>query len=518
MSPPTSGSQETVAPSRGARRLFRRMGERPTAFTRLHFDSRSVSDALAVDPGGAHARVFVLGPRPGQTTTGFTAWADGPLPPGYSVDSRRGHYLEGEHPALRFVHEDGSRVEVLRAAQWFGDAAADATAEDAAVAWDAVTDELRRGFDREAVLLTSPAATGRELFVRTIPRDVEWFPLPDDLQRLIRSTSGQGRVQLLHRDAETVPGLVGYDGRFMYAALCWGLAGGGAELRACGDYLGQTRARYHARATVPRDWHERCKCGAPGHAGIGLLGLAAPVVGDGWAYPAEPGQSFWGWWDGAEVAVALNHGWRVDPDEAIVFDQTPGVAPPLDGWAKRLVSVRERLRMRTATNAAGIGSGLHSSNAALTPNQGALCAAAVRSIVLHAIGAFHGSTHRVTRSVPIDAETTAVPDGARDLRVEGDRVVWAEHHDAAWPELSHPEWSAAIWARARARLLSGPGRTGALHVPARDVLAFRTDALYLTADPDWPDDGKVGRLRRTIERRGPLATPRTHAELLEVVK
>jgi hypothetical protein len=47
-------------------------------------------------------------------------------------------------------------------------------------------------------------------------------------------------------------------------------------------------------------------------------------------------------------------------------------------------------------------------------------------------------------------------------------------------------------------------------------VAFRTDALYLTTDPGWADDGKPGRyrLKGSIER--PIPAPASMGELLSL--
>lgn len=502
-----------VAATPTSKRVIRRMGRRPTAFLALQREARA-SVAPLLDAAGHVARIYVVGRRPGTGlgggTEGARRWAslDDRIPhdPGWGMDPR-GHYFEGEHPVFRFVHHDGRHVEIRRAATFFGEGRY--SARQAAQAWELVNDELARSFPA-GQLLSSPAATGRELWLQTISKDHPWPTLPDELQQLIRSTAGQGRIELLPRAPHTIPQLTVYDGRFMYAALCWGLPGRGARLERVSEYLGQTRARYHAQAEVPRDWAERCRCGAPGHAGIGLL----PAPGDpGWRYPAEPGETFEGWWDGAELHVAIDHGWRIRPVEAIIFERA--ATGPLDRWARELIGVRARIDRRRLDDTV----------------TGQLASAAVRSILLHAIGAFHGAGRRVTRSLPIE-DASEAPADAADMRVEDGRLVWCEYQQAGWPALSHPEWSAAVWARARARLLAGPGpkrppsavwpynrsRVGALYAQPSTVLAFRTDAIYLTHDPGWDDDGQPGRFRLTRQLRGPLATPRSHAQLLRAVR
>lgn len=447
-------------------------------------------------------RVYLTGERPGGRD-GPGAWA-AELPPGWAPHPR-GHYLEGEHPAWRFVRPDGTPLEVLRAAAWYGEG--DYSAQTAAQAWELLHAELVDAFGAGAVLLSSPASTGRDLFLRVIPRGREWPTLSADHQELVRATTGQGRIELLPHAGE-LPELVGYDGRLMYAALCRELPVGPAEHVRATEYLGHTRARYNATAHVPTDWATRCSCGAPGHPGLGLLGVHEH--GAGWEYPSEPGRSFSGWWDGAELHVALAHGWTFTYHTALVFPRCEG-AGPLDGWATRLVRARDRLAQRHQAEPAARASAK-------------LAAAGVRAIVLHAIGAFHPGRRKVTKSCAVEL-AAGIPATARDVRTEGERAVWTEYVEPAWPELVHPEWSAAIWARARARLLHAPapsrtaykrGHVGALHVPARSLVAFRTDAIYLDHDPGWPDDGRPGRYRRQVRVAGPMPAPASHAQLLEV--
>jgi hypothetical protein len=129
-----------------------------------------------------------------------------------------------------------------------------------------------------------------------------------------------------------------------------------------------------------------------------------------------------------------------------------------------------------------------------------------------------GARHNVTRSAPL-ASNPELPEGATSPRIEGDSLVWAERRPVPWPEMVHPEWPAAVWARCRVRMLDSPTprkgvRAGALHVPAAELLAIRTDALYLTRDPGWADDGEPGRLRRKSARPGPLPAPSTVGQLL----
>lgn len=484
-----------------ARRQARKFSPRATAFLEpTARERREPLGLLARAPDGAD-RVYLLGDRL-AARDGLAAWLER-LPDGWR-EHPRGSYLEGEHPVMRLVRPDGRPLELLRAASWYGEG--DYSASLAARAWELLEVALRDAFGADAALLSSPAATGRDLFRRSIPFGREWDTLPDELQSLIRATTGQGRIELLPRSGE-LGELVGYDGRMMYAALCRELPHGSARHVRAREYLGYTRARYNATAQVPRDWAERCACGAPGHGGLGLLGWW-DYDARGWEYPSEPGRVFSGWWDGAEIHVALAHGWRFEYHTAIVWERSDQRQGPLDGWARRLIGARNAL-----LEVYGQGDGRAAA---------VLAGRAVRAIVLHAIGAFFAGARRVTQSAPLEHAAERVPADAADLRVEGDSIVWAATVPPAWPELCHPEWPAAIWARARARLLDGPdgqgGRAGALHVPASSLVAFRTDAIYLDADPGWGDDGRPGRLRRTLKRAGPLPAPQNADELLEATR
>lgn len=173
---------------------------------------------------------------------------------------------------------------------------------------------------------------------------------------------------------------------------------------------------------------------------------------------------------------------------------------PLDLWVRKLLDI-----WRAAD--------AHKDNSAAQ-----LAARAVRSIVLFAIGAFATRAHPVTRTAPLDQAPTNLPAGTEVRRV-GDNLVWQEAKPlSGWAEeLSHPEWSATVWARARARLLDGKGvnnmQVGALHVPREQIVAFSTDALYLTSDPGWADDQGAGRFRVKGRLDTPHPWPATASDL-----
>lgn len=481
MSPyPDDGGEQPVT-----RRVWRTITPRVTRFAPLASDASAQLLALGPDV----ERVYLVGPRPGGNMAGLRAWAVPPegLPAGWDSGE---HYLDGNAPILRYRRPDGGKVELVRAAVWWGEGGY--TVDQARMAWDRLG-ALVRGLFTGAVLMTTPATTGRDLFLRSIPKGAEWPTLPLDLQQLIRETDGarQARVELLTpRGTTQLDQLVELDGRLMYAALCWGLPGGEVTHDETDEFAGMLRARYRVSGTVPADWSSACACGAPGHDGIGLFGVRDR---DGSThYPNHPREPYHCWVDGSELRLAYLHGWSPRIEERLVWAGYRGKGP-LDQWAATLTALY--LHLHDADDGTG-----------------ALCRSAVRAMLLHAIGAFQGRGSPVTFSVPIERADEVPPDA--DFRLEGTHLVWAEQRGPAWPALAHPEWCAALWARARARLLDGPGNTGGLRIPARDVVAFRTDALYAHHAPDWRDDGRAGRFRVRSTRQGPLPWPTTHADLL----
>lgn len=475
-------------------RVLRRQ-RRNYADRTIHFlavDGPRLRFALEAADRNASDALYLVGAP--WTATALRGGLEEPLPPGWKHGA---HYLRLPHPVLRFDHLDGRTVEMHRAAAYFGEGDYDTI--DAHGAWSTLGSLLAGAFD-EGHLLATPATTGRYLIGRSVPYGREWPVLSTEAQELLRATSGQGRIQVFtdqtaRRAAPTLTQTLSqWDGRFMYAALCDRLPAGEPLPDGIDVYAGYNRpGRYLVRFTVPRDWRDRCVCGMPGHAGIGILPVREPS--DAWSWPYAPGQRAQSWADATEVFSALEHGWKVQIQERWLYPTPPYPAVerrngqatkrgPLDQWAATLVALRQR---------AFIGS--HVRGRELVVN-------ALRAICLDGIGALHGAPSRVTHITSrADAQAGKIPAEAREILPLGpDAFVWTEPAPHAWPEMSHPEWSTTIWARCRARLLSAPAGTGAarvglLHVPADDVVATFTDSIWLAAAPDWHDDGKVGRFR-----------------------
>jgi hypothetical protein len=467
-------------------------------------------------------RVFLLGPPDALAVPGYDSRAEGVrawftqrLPEGWHG---AGHYLaDGDAPVGRYVYgPTGREVTMYRAAAWFGeDQAATLTASAArrAATWieKQIEDVRLPGSQRRpagAQMLATPATTGRDILMRLLPAGAEYPVLSPELRELIKATSGQGRMELLGPtgadDARTLPGLTYLDGRLMYAGLTWGMPDGRTRLWT-GEALGRLsadeqtrviagRSRWRVSYTVPKDWD---------HVGL----LMTRDDSGGWWYPSEPGATGTTWAGGSEAMLAIQNGWDVRVHEGMSW----GECKALDTWTKTMVAMHGKARADVARGEL---------DADLLP----ACRAAVRNMIVTAIGAMAPRGHAVTRTATDPAD---VPRGV-EVRMVRNTYTWQEDQGLpAWTlRMAHPEWAATVWERARVRLLHGPtgatdaagGRisAGALHVPRRDVVAFRTDAIYLTHDPRWPSDDKPGRFRSKGSIRTPVPRPYSLSALLSL--
>lgn len=461
---------------------------------------------LTLEPLTSVERVYFVGHRPGVTperTRVHGSAADAARSwyladvPGWTA---AGHYLADEVALIGRWRGtgrwDGREVEVQRASVWFGEGVY--AARDAGLAWAV----LRRAVAEEfpgGVLLSSPSTTGRDLWRRVIPAKGDGFPvLSTELRELIHSTSGQGRRELVTvppAEAGRIPLVTQYDMRLAYAALAWGMPVGaptmvtGREFAALPDEerskLLMRRGRWLVRAHVPSGWDR-----------VGIL--PTPRRDGTWEWPAVPGSTFTSWCSASELAVAVQHGWRCDVIEGFHFDE----GKPLNTWKDKIVRIWEN-----ETRTAG-----------MPPIVRTLVRSAARMMILSTVGAFASRSHPITRTVPVTADVK-LPEDAPIREVNG-MYIWEERPARTeWMErTSHPEWSAEIWGRCRARLLEAPTGTpgvkaGALHVPPGCVIGMRTDGITLAGDPGWPDDGAPGRFRLKGRMRGAFEWPTSDAEL-----
>lgn len=441
------------------------------------------------------------------------AWLNAPTP-GWRTDTGRGkdrmagHFVHPRNPVGRYQREHGDQhVEIRSAGEWFDvDGAEPAVIRDAFVLlWKA----LRRHWP-DAVLMGSPSQTGRDLWTRTIPTKGQYadgYPvLSEELRGLFHATAGQGRTELVTppRVPQQLSALVEYDRTFAYAKHTW-KAGVGTPRRvtaatfASWSQKEQTKAlfacgHWHVRVTVPDTWN---------HVGI----LPAPAPGDrAWHYPATPGTNFTTWAGGPEIHTALSNPagpWRIEILDGILFDD----GKPLDDWSKKLKDAWASL-----TAQAGLNGDPTQRTAAH------LASRAVRAILLYGIGAFAQRPRTVTGTTPRTHERDVPPD-AEIIGFDDQTITWQRPTGFTRDPNAHPEWAAHIWSSARAALLSQRHRdddtyAGALHASPGSVVAFRTDAVYLTQPQSWPYHGQPGDYLNKGHLPGPIAAPTTEDELL----
>ncbi|MEV5426901.1 hypothetical protein AB0K85_29665 [Streptomyces cellulosae] len=441
------------------------------------------------------------------------AWLNAPIT-GWRTDTGRGrdrmagHFVHPRNPVGRYQRDHGDQhVEIRSVGEWFDlDGDAPTTVRDAFVLlWQA----LRRHWP-DAVLMGSPSQTGRDLWTRTIPtrgQYAEGFPvLSEELRSLLHATAGQGRNELITppRVPEQLPQLVEYDRTFAYAKHTWKSPVGTprritAHTFASWSEKEQTRALYgcghwHVRVTVPDAWN---------HVGL----LPAPAPGDRtWHYPSRPGDTFTTWAGGPEIHTALANPiqpWKIEILDGILWDD----GKPLDDWAKKLKETWTNLTAQA-----------HFQGDAQQARAAHLASRAVRAILLYGIGSFAQRPRMVTGTTPRALERDVPPD-AEIIGFDDELITWQKPTGFSRDPNAHPEWAAAIWSGARAALLSQRHRddgtyAGALHTPPGTVVAFRTDALYLTQPQNWPYHHQPGDYLLKGHLTGPLPAPTSEEELL----
>jgi hypothetical protein len=419
-----------------------------------------------------HRRVLVVGPA----ATGSQVAAACP-------DAAR-LYLDGHYPLVTCA----GGAQVSYAAQWFGDGSY--TALTAHEAWCRLERALQLAWRDDGVsLLMTPATTGRDLWARTIP-EAGYPVMSATAQRMVRAGAGQGRMETYRYSGAPARfrSMHEYDARMAYVGLMSELPIGEPEVltgRAARDHFQRQRyssARYLVTWKAPSEW-----------ARPGILPAHSPGSDREWWWPLAVDEP--SWCSAAEVFVAEQHGWYVGFHGAVVW---PAKGSPLDVWRDRLLRVSDWC------------------NAGPEPLR-PLYRAAIRGLLLHTLGSFHGAPHVTTRTGTaddIDAEATSVralPDG---------RWTWRVSEPAKWPEMCHPEWSATVWGRARARLLYGHrGTTGMLTVDPSTLVAARTDAVYTTTPTGWEafDTGQPGKYRhRQYSWHALQARPATGPGLLRL--
>lgn len=467
----------------------------------------NLTDLLDTAASYGANRIMLTGKRP-EPQPGVRHWLYVQTPRWVPGD----HWINNGPPTGRFTHEStGFKIEVRTAEEWFDDAPL--SPAQAREAWDA-TAAILRAADERARLFNSPAATGTNLWALSLPRSINPIPVDPDIADEIHANSGQHHYDHLvaganfstHDDClplidparqKKIDQFAYIDGRFMYAGVGRELGIGPARRlnrAAAYELLEQdpyARARYLVRFTVPDTWNH-----------VGILAVKHQRVEEGWFYPNRPGATHDTWADGAEIHVARAFGWQIIPHEAVLFSK----ARPLDTFTDRMTRARAKV----------------AENRDLHPTIRQAIMAALRSIVLHSIGAFAAGGRDATR----------VAENAMDVPPQYQRT--AQRQGRLWiytvpssptsrtSSFYHPELAAQVWGRARARVLHGPsalgnGTAGALTLDPATLIGIQGDALFSTALPNWSlpvsagggDDGKTGRLRLQGYVRGSFQTPET---------
>ncbi|MCM2424262.1 Mucin-19 [Streptomyces sp. RKAG293] len=440
------------------------------------------------------------------------AWLNAPPGDAWKVEASRGkdrmagHLVHPRNPVGRWQRGD-QHTEIRSVGEWFEVGDADpATVRDAFVElWKALKQHWS-----DVTLMGSPSQTGRDLWTRTIPAKTgaKWadgYPvMSEEIRGLMHATAGQGRTELIlpPNVPEQLPRLVELDRTFAYAKHTWA-SGVGAPRRITPSAFAAMSdkekvnalyapSHWQVRVTVPDGWD---------HVGI----LPAPAAGDrAWEYPSEGGRTFVTWAGGAELNVALHNPvapWRIEILDGLVWQS----GDPLKAWSKKLKDAWSSLQAKAAMHGDE-----RQREAARLASRG------VRSILLYGIGGFAQRPRIVTGTVPVGQDA---PDGAQIIGIDDNTIVWQKDNGFSRDPNAHPEWSAGVWSGARAALLSTRMReddvsVGALHLPARSVIAFRTDAIYTTADVAWPYHGNPGDYLRKGHIPWELTGPRTEDELL----
>lgn len=358
-------------------------------------------------------------------------------------------------------------------------------AKTACDAWDALKAEWQ---STGLPLLSSPAATGKALLWESFPRDAEFPSLPDDLAKLIRSTSPQHRIEKLTRvefdDAEAANKLIDkyciqYDGRWMYAAMCGLDRFPVGEPKRVGYFQPYEPGWHLVQVKIPSGWDH-----------IGLLPMLTP---NGWTYPNRAGLFIRGWAAEPELTLALKCGWEiVEHYDGYTFEK----GRPLGPWSRKLIEMRAELQEKAKWAKDGPGP--------FVTNHYDYAAAAIRQILNHTIGAIHRNDferemfvsddnfRQWRRENPDLAESTG---GHRDpVRVEGGYLVPCFVPDTSRLSIFMPHLSATIYSLARARVAEW-----CLKCDPSTLVKINGDALYSTIEQpelDALNTGRLGQPRR----------------------
>jgi hypothetical protein len=459
----------------------------------LTLDGPRASDLLgfvASLPERERPRTVYLCGGDSSATTPPVSWWHEPLASGWAL---RGWHNAADRRTGVYERE-GISIDLRMAAPWFGASAAALDPVACLDAWRLLLRQLRGAFGNQLCLLTTPAMTGLEALEASLPYGVQVETLPDELRDFLWGITTQGRRELFAPFTRTVTALSEIDARWMYAACLHHLPTGPVLRDNCHEFAGYTPGVYLVQATVPTAWNH-----------IGLLpDLGTLQSEEQTVYPRRPRQRFWSWASGAEVLLAQQHGWRLRIHQRILWPETEQRPDVAKIWITKLRALRE----------AALHQGMASSD---------LAAGAYRHLVLDVVGRWYSRDREEHGILPFDRlnelPAGAIPHIERDERSQQDVILWSR-----WAPLradllkySHPEWSATVWGRARARLAAE-----ALRYPLGALVALRTDAIWTTAnayDLAVNDhDPRPGAWRVKSYLQGPEFWPTNEAQLIELMR
>lgn len=355
--------------------------------------------------------------------------------------------------------------------------------------------------DGYKLLGDTPAQTGRELLLVSLPKEKRYPRLPDDILETIIHNFGQGRIETFSPKQEILEnGVYTIDGRWMYASCLSHLPVGPCYHDKQNEFLGvytkegklapKCPGFYNVTVRVPENWYH-----------IGLIKAPQRKIRTDKSgyYPNTPGETFTNWTTANELALALDNGWHIHINERIVwpYEETDLLAM----WRRKLVDFRAEIEQELDKHYSLVGA-LHKD--------------AIRSIVLHTIGSFHKVytfEDHVTPGEELPLPPNVKPYGTPIRILKG--LSWRE----AIPLSSfrqpfiHPEWSATVWGRARAKLAEF-----SLRLPYEDIVSLMTDCVWCASLPEWvaqEDTEKPGCFRQKGDKvPGPWNWPKKHADMV----
>jgi hypothetical protein len=374
---------------------------------------------------------------------------------------------------------NGREVAVHSASTWFG---ATMTLDQCIRCWNGLNKLIREQFDEGAGLRTLPSNTGLDLLKRSLPFGKQYSSLPSQLGSLMidRKLFGQAHIETFPRQA-TLSEVYNLDGVWMYAACLRDLPTGDLQHDYDNEFAGYVRGFYRVTATIPSDWNH-----------IGLLRQGEGHHEES-LFPRLPGQTFESWVNDQEYRLAVEHGWKLEIHERVLWPQKS--SDPLLSWIRKLTEIREtcaRLNEPARTMSRG----------------------AIRNIVLHTVGAF---ARQNVEQDGIAASIDDLPDDVASWEYVNETTInYTVSKSNRQSSTFMPHWANYIWAHARVRL-----HKACLQIPFEQIISVRTDGIWLSAPPPEAllgDGVKVGTWRLKHQAKISIEWPQDNPGMLRLMQ